>query len=288
MNKYGRLFTKIRIHPLMWGIAGLSVLTGYFWELLALFSIVFIHEMGHAVVAQFFNWKIKKVMLLPFGGFCDVDEHGNRTLVEEFCVIIGGPLQHLWIAGIIPLLHMGGLISAEYAQQISHYNWMIMIFNLLPIRPLDGGKLVHLYLSTYKSYLDSVRMSVVISFVILLMFHILVLLVAPLHINIWVILMYLNVCLWTDWKQQKYLLMRFLLERHFGEQQSISRLQTIQADSEDYVFDILSKFKRGYKHLIDIDGKTDRECQLDENELLHAYFSEKKVRARLIDLMYAS
>ncbi|GIN55919.1 M50 family metallopeptidase [Lederbergia ruris] len=288
MNKYGRLFTKIRIHPLLWIISGLSVITGYFWELLALFSIVFIHEMGHALVAQFFNWKIKRVMLLPFGGFCDVDEHGNRSMLEDFCVIVGGPLQHLWIAVIIPVLHMGGLISADYAQQIAQYNWMIMIFNLLPIRPLDGGKLVHLYLSTYKSYLESVRMSVIISFVILLIFHVLVLLIDPFNINIWAILIYLDVCLWTEWKQQKYMLMRFLLERHFGEQQSILRLQTIQADSEDYVFDILSKFKRGYKHLIDIDGNTEGGFQLDENELLYAYFSEKKVRARLMDLVYAS
>ncbi|MCJ7839906.1 site-2 protease family protein [Lederbergia sp. NSJ-179] len=287
MNKYGRLLTKIRVHPLLWVVSGLSMMTGYFWELLALFTIVLIHELGHAVVAQFFNWKIKKVMILPFGGFCDVDEHGNRRMIEDFWVIIGGPVQHLWIAAVIPALHTFGLLSADYAQQIVQYNWMILMFNLLPIRPLDGGKLVHLYLSTYQSYLDSFRMSVIISFVILMIFHFLVFFIHPLNINIWIILIYLDVCLWTEWKQQRYMLMRFLLERHYGDQQSFSRLQTIQAHSQDYVFEVLSKFKRGYKHMIDLDGM-DGEMTLDENEILYAYFTEKKVRARLMDLVYVS
>ena len=287
MNKYGQLFKKISIHPLFWVISAISMVTGYFWELLALFFIVFAHELGHAITAQYFHWRINKIQILPFGGYCHVDEFGNRKILEEFFVIIAGPLQHIWIALFIALLEGLQVISSTFAIQFHQYNVMILLFNLLPIRPLDGGKLVHLILSKYQSYYQSFQISLFISFLLLVIFHFWVIILFPLHINIWLVLAYLYFCLWMDWKQRHYLFMRFLLERYYGKNRDIEKLSTLHAAKDDYIYQILTQFKRGCKHLIHIEGEEQSPIgKLDENELLHVYFSEKQVRAKLIDLVY--
>ncbi|MBS4199806.1 M50 family metallopeptidase [Bacillus sp. FJAT-49732] len=286
MNKYGLLLKKIQIHPLFWVVAGIAILTGYFWQLLFLFMIVFIHEIGHAAAAAHFEWKIKRIVILPFGGMCEVDEHGNREIVEDLIVICAGPVQHLIIAALIPVLVMLSLLPADVATQLSLYNFMILMFNLIPVWPLDGGKLVQLYLSTRHPYIKACRLSLMSSFAVLIALHAMLLLFYPLNINIWMILLYLDITLWTEWKQQRYVFIRFLLERHYGKNITFSQLHPIDAKGEEYLHEVLEKFKRGCKHLIYV-GENNRNLgKLDENEILHAYFTEKRVSAKLKDLVY--
>ncbi|MBS4194820.1 site-2 protease family protein [Lederbergia citri] len=286
MNKYGILLKGIQIHPLFWIVAGIAIITGHFWQLLFLFMIVFTHEIGHAAAAAHFGWKIKRILILPFGGVCEVDEHGNRQINEDLVVILAGPLQHLIIAALIPVLVMLSFLPTDFAKQISLYNIMILLFNLIPVWPLDGGKLVQLFLSTRHPYIKACRLSLMSSFIVLLFLHAILLLFYPFNINVWIILLYLDITLWTDWKQQGYVFMRFLLERHYGKNINFSQLQPIEARGEDYLHDVLEKFKRGCKHLIYVGGRNSSLGKLDENEILHAYFTEKRVSAQLKDLVY--
>ncbi|HLU22018.1 MAG TPA: M50 family metallopeptidase [Bacillaceae bacterium] len=285
MNKYIDLIKKINIHPLFWAVTGLAIMTGYFWELLALFCIVFLHELGHAFMAHYYDWKIKRILILPFGGYCEVDEHGNRSMQEELMVILAGPFQHLIIAILLPILVMASVVTADYAKVILQFNVMILIFNLLPIWPLDGGKLIQLFFATRNTYLEANRLSLVVSAVVLGMLHLFIFIYSPWNINVWLVLIYLSVSLWTAWKQLRFSFMRFLMERHYGKHEYVSQLQTINAKGDEYLHEVFTKFKRGCKHLIYVAGPT-HQGKLDENELLYAYFTEKRVDARLKDLVY--
>lgn len=138
---------KIHIHPLFWGIFVIGILTATVKQLFLLFIIVIIHELGHAVAAQCFSWRIRRIMLLPFGGVAEVDEHGNRPFREEFIVTISGPLQHLWMFGAAFLLMKINVLSFETYEQFMFQCTVIFLFNLLPIWPLDGGKLLFLICS---------------------------------------------------------------------------------------------------------------------------------------------
>lgn len=75
------------------------------------------------------------------------------------------------------------------------------------------------------------------------------------------------------------------MERHYGKHEYVSQLQTINAKGDEYLHEVFTKFKRGCKHLIYVAGPT-HQGKLDENELLYAYFTEKRVDARLKDLVY--
>ncbi len=78
-------------------------------------------------------------MVWPFGGVMETDDFYNRPSKEEFWVVIAGPLQHIWI--YIVLLVMDGYhVEHVFLDQLWIVNTVILLFNLLPVLPLDGGK----------------------------------------------------------------------------------------------------------------------------------------------------
>ncbi|MDH5160277.1 M50 family metallopeptidase [Heyndrickxia oleronia] len=287
MNNFMGLLRKIHIHPLFWIVVGIAVITANFQELLVLFTIIFIHEMGHSVMAYIFSWRIKRISILPFGGVAEMDEHGNRPLKEELLVIIAGPLQHLWMGLMMLLLEKMGFVSTHLFTIFMEYNIMILIFNLLPIWPLDGGKLLHIIFSMNKPFLQSIRITLSSSVIFLITFHLIAILYHPFNLNIWIVVIYLYLSLWAEWKQMNFVFMRFLLERYYGKRISFERLRPLKVSGEDFLFDVLGKFQRGKKHPLLIVKNGEEIGHLDENELLHAYFAEKQTDAKVKDLLYS-
>lgn len=154
MIKYRDVLTKISVHPLFWVIIVIGIFTARFKELLLLFCIVLIHELGHAFAAHY-NWRIKKIQLLPFGGVAELEEHGNKSLKEELVVVIAGPIQHIWMMAVGYMLFEAGWLHAELYYFFMWNNIIILAFNLLPIWPLDGGKVLFNVLSYRFPYLQA-------------------------------------------------------------------------------------------------------------------------------------
>lgn len=285
MNKLLELIRKIYIHPLLWLVIAISIMTAHFLEVCLLLAIIFIHEMGHAVPASFFDWRIKRISMLPFGGVAEMDEHGNRPFREELIVVTAGPLQHIWMVGLAYVLYSISWIQRDLLQLIVSYNIMILCFNLFPVWPLDGGKLVFLLFSRSKAFPEAYRLTLLISFVFLSLFAIVTLIAAPYHINVWVIIAFLYFSLYHEWKQRRYVFMRFLLERYYGKKDGPQMLVPIVAEEEDMLIQVLQRFQRGCKHPIIIEGSEKR--MLDENEVLHAYFTERRVTDKISDLLFS-
>jgi stage IV sporulation protein FB len=286
LNKAIRLFQQVHIHPLLWIVIALSIVTAHFLELSLLLGIIFIHEMGHAFAASFFSWRIKKITLLPFGGVAEMDEHGNRPLKEEAIVVLAGPLQHFWMVLAAYILFSMSFIPEEIYQVFLRYNLMIFIFNLIPIWPLDGGKIIFLLLSLNKSFPNAHRNTLIFSFLALIIFSISILVTSPLNLNVWIVIAFLFFSLYHEWKQRRFVFMRFLLERYYGNKSGLQQLKPIQADEQDMLIHVLEKFQRGCKHPIIVESEGKEKGVLDENELLHAYFSEKRLTDKISDLLF--
>jgi len=288
LNSAATMLTLIRIHPLLWLAAAAAALTGHFLELCMLFAIILIHEVGHAAAALSFSWRIKKITLLPFGGVAEMDEHGNRPVREELIVILAGPAQHLWLMGAAFLMYENGVIP-EYAYFLfMKYNLMILVFNLFPIWPLDGGKLLFLLLSLWKPFPDAYEWMLISSFVFLTLFTATALIVSPFHLNSWLIAGFLYFSLFFEWKQRHFVFMRFLLERYYGNKESVPPvLKPIRADEGEAVMKVLAKFRRGCKHPILVESRGKEKGMLDENEVLHYVFAEKRPDGKVGDLIYA-
>ncbi len=286
MSKYLELFGKIRIHPLTWVVVAFAVATARFVDLSILFLIVFIHELGHGAAAAFFSWRLRKITLLPFGGVAEMDEHGNRPLKEEAIVTIAGPVQHFWLMGAAFVFFQLQWISVYHFSLFVEYNLIVLIFNMLPIWPLDGGKLLFLFLSLNKSFPNALQTTLVVSFIGICIFSAVNLMTNPLNLNAWVMVSFLLFSLHFEWKQKRYVFMRFLLERYYGKNYDLRKLQPIVTREDALIIEVLEKFQRGCKHPIIIKSGGREKGSLDENELLHAYFSKKLLTAKVGDLLY--
>jgi stage IV sporulation protein FB len=281
-----KVFHKVYIHPLLWMVVGIAIVTAHFLELLLLLLIILVHEMGHGVMAHIFSWRIKRIALLPFGGVAEMDEHGNRPLKEEFWVITAGPLQHFWMLGVAWGLEKISFISPAHFELFFELNMMVLLFNLLPIWPLDGGKLLSIALSSRFNYIKAYEYTLYFSIIVLLLFHITVLVTAPLHLNLWIVVSFLYFSLWMDWKQRRYTFMKFLLERYYGKNGHFHELKPLSIDSNEPIRTVVEKFQKGFKHPLVIMQDGVEVGKLDENELLHAFFAEKMTSAKTKDLLY--
>ncbi|WP_170007808.1 M50 family metallopeptidase [Bacillus fonticola] len=286
MNNVWRVFSKFRIHPLFWLVVALSIITANFWSLLALASLVLIHELGHAFMASFFSWRIRSIQLLPFGGVAEMEEHGNRPMFQEWLVVLAGPVQHVWIAGLLYVLHTTSLLSTSTFELWSGLNIVLLCFNLLPIWPLDGGKIVFLLLCTFQTFVKAHERTLFVSLAVLFLYVVAVLFVEPLHMTSYVLATFLAVSLWKEWKYRRYVFIRFLLERYYGKKQSVGSLQPLRLQEDVTVYEALTRFKRGKKHTIQSVAGGQTMGHIDENELLHVFFAENLYNTKVKDLIW--
>jgi stage IV sporulation protein FB len=191
------------------------------------------------------------------------------------------------MTGLAIFLEKIGWLSPDLFQLFFEYNLMIFLFNLFPIWPLDGGKLVFLLLSLKRPFPEAHRLTLLMSTGFLTLFAILILITAPTHINVWVVIFFLYFSLYHEWKQRRYVFMRFLLERYYGKVDGPHNLVPIKAGEEETIIQVLQRFQRGCKHPIIIEGIDNEERMLDENEVLHAYFTEKRITDKISDLLFS-
>lgn len=158
-------------------------MTAHFVHILMLFLILFVHEMGHAAAAHYYRWRIKAISILPFGGAMETEEHGNRPLKEDLIVTLAGPIQHLWLLLLALLSNKMGLVPDDLFRIFLYLNIGVLFFNLLPIWPLDGGKLLLLSLSKRKSYMKSQEWTLQLSVLFCLLFVSLILFFSPLNLS---------------------------------------------------------------------------------------------------------
>jgi stage IV sporulation protein FB len=261
-----------------------SVITGYFIELLTLFGIVFIHEMGHVTMAKIFGWRVKEVQLLPFGGVAVVEESGNIPAHEELWVALAGPVQNAWMAGfafMMMKLNGGDSLWWEYFLQA---NIMIGLFNMLPILPLDGGKvfvsLLSLRLCYYKTLHVCTWSSLCFSCVIVMCAFIRIGTHGGVQLNLLMIGLFLLYSNWMSYRHIPYQFRRFLMSREGRAIQHLTKgtlAQPILVGGHKEIAMIIQLFMREKYHLIYILSKQGViQKVLTEQRLIHTYFSEAK------------
>jgi stage IV sporulation protein FB len=206
-----------RLHPLFVLVMLGGVATGRLMELAALFAIVLVHELGHLAAALRFGWTVKEVRLLPFGGVVEVEEAGALPTREEAWVAACGPLQNVWLAGAGWLAGQAGWIDAGWADGFVRSNLLLLFFNLLPILPLDGGKLLQacigLYVPYHRTLLWCARISLVFSAAAVLASAVPLLFGKPLHLNLLAVGAFLLYSNWVHLRNVPFLFFRFLVHR---------------------------------------------------------------------------
>lgn len=271
---------ELSLHPLFVIIMLFSVVTGQFLELLTLFTIVFIHEMGHVVAALLAGVTVKSVQLLPFGGVAVIEDHGRLTASREIGIALAGPLQNGIMIVIAFGLQQAGYGNQEFLTYFIHANAIIGLFNLVPVLPLDGGKVLHttisLVLPYYYTLLWTGRVSVAAS--VLVIIYALLPLGAGggLRLNMVMIGAFLLYSNFTDHRNLPYRFVAFLMNREAVYEYHLrtgSVARPIVALSAKPLDDILRLFKRNQYHFIYVlNGKGNVVAVVPEQRLISTYF----------------
>jgi Zn-dependent protease len=116
-------------------------------EYLALFLIVMIHEFGHALACRQVGGRANQIVLWPLGGVAYVDppQRPGATLWS----IAAGPLVNVALIPIlfvaVNLSHSVGMAGTDIHKLLATVSWInvgLLVFNILPIYPLDGGQIL--------------------------------------------------------------------------------------------------------------------------------------------------
>jgi Zn-dependent protease len=126
-----------------------SSITWNVLEYLALFFIVMLHEYGHALACRQVGGRANQIVLWPLGGVAYVDPPARPG--ATLWAIAAGPLVNVVLLPILTLLGLwsrssGIALAMPNAHALLRAVWFInlglLIFNMLPIYPLDGGQML--------------------------------------------------------------------------------------------------------------------------------------------------
>lgn len=138
------------------------VLTGCFKNVLILTSIIVIHELGHYLMAKVLNIKVSKIIIYPYGGITKITDKINISINKELLVAISGVIYQCIYYYLIILFFN---FTSNTLELFKLYHYSILFFNLLPVYPLDGSKIINLLLSIFISFKLSNILTIIISII---------------------------------------------------------------------------------------------------------------------------
>lgn len=248
-------------------------MTGTFVQLFIMLSIVFIHEMGHYVAASYYKWRIYSIVLWVFGGVMKTDESNNRRISEDIIVTVAGPLQHIIIFLLTISLDYLNVLPPSIISLVHYYNVIIFLFNLLPIYPLDGGKLLFYMLSSYLPFRKAHQYTIVFSIVVCCFIILLQIFIFPFTLNAFLLILFLLFENRKEWVNKYYTFIRFLFNR-LNQPPKDLEMEVILVPEQFRLIDVFSLFKRNKTHKIYIEGY---QKSISENHSLYLYFKERKL-----------
>jgi stage IV sporulation protein FB len=124
--------------------------------ILALFACVIAHEFGHALTARRYGIRTPDITLLPIGGLARLERMPEKP-GQEILVALAGPAVNVVIAAVLILfLHSGFDLQAvqqldnpslSFLVRLASVNIFLVLFNLIPAFPMDGGRVLRAVLS---------------------------------------------------------------------------------------------------------------------------------------------
>jgi Zn-dependent protease len=171
-------FLLLLMVPLLQEQAGLLSYAFHTMLVLAIFTCVLLHELGHALMARYFGIRTRDITLYPIGGVARLERMSEKPS-EELLIAVAGPAVNVAIAGLLTPLAifaiLGGALSPEgllvsadqgllmllgkFVLGVWLSNIALVVFNLLPIFPMDGGRVLRAILAMFTTHLKATEIA---------------------------------------------------------------------------------------------------------------------------------
>lgn len=190
-----------------------------------------VHELGHSLTGILLKFKLNRIEIYPYGGCSKLEYDVNIPIFKEFLVLIMGPIIQTVFVYIIKISNL------SVPTYFYMYHYFILFFNLLPIFPLDGGRLLQLLLFLIFSYYYSQRYIIYISYFLYLILF-LYFAFFSWNLLILLILILLGFQIYFEIHKANFYFEKFLMERY---------LYTYNFSKKKIIFEV-KQMKRGYYH----------------------------------------
>ncbi len=147
--------------------------------ILLLFLCVTLHELGHSVVALRFGLPVREIILLPIGGIAFMGRNPSKPMHELLIALAGPAVNVVIVAVLLPVLVLTtrgiglgvltsifGIISllrhnpvAMMTAILVHANVLLVVFNMIPAFPLDGGRVLRAVLGFNMPFVRATRLA---------------------------------------------------------------------------------------------------------------------------------
>ncbi len=144
-------------------------------------AIIVMHELGHALAAKRYGIRTRDITLLPIGGVARLERMPEKPL-QELVVALAGPAVNVVLAvGLFAALLLGPGVpgwdtvlrpGAHLLVYLFWVNVMLVLFNMLPAFPMDGGRVLRAVLAMITDYVEATRVAAWIGQAIAVLFAI--------------------------------------------------------------------------------------------------------------------
>jgi Zn-dependent protease/predicted transcriptional regulator len=129
--------------------------------ILSIFTCVVLHEYGHALMARRYGIPTRDIILLPIGGLARLQKMPSQP-IQEFWVALAGPAVNIVIALLLfiwlrltaswePFQNLT-VTTGPFLERLMAVNLFIVVFNMIPAFPMDGGRVLRAIMATRLPY----------------------------------------------------------------------------------------------------------------------------------------
>ncbi len=225
------IMKNIYINPLFYIVSLIMLVTGFFKPFLFMIIYLIIHEIGHIIIAYILGYKVVKINIFPCGLLSVFNLKINDSIFKDFLIALAGPLFQI--------------IFFQFIKKYYFIHLFLIIFNLIPIYPLDGSKIVSFFLYLFFPYKKCNNILFYLSYILCIF----IIIYYCFNFNLIYIIVFITLFIKVIefYKNKNYLFNTFIIERY---------LYNFNFNIIKKINDINKMYKEKYHY---IDGKDEKE-----------------------------